>query len=136
MKIDSQVVMLIILFVMKTNVLKVQNRLLDLTAFIVWMRDCNYCMLTWYQLESLMLTFEGPSLIFFIWSLYFISSASILAIFLSIDSILVSTYNGNSTQHPRYIHVWHANTNQDAALMFWETVTTIHYLHCLRSQKG
>lgn len=45
-----------------------------------------------------MLTFEGPSLIFFIWSLYFISSASILAIFLSIDSTLVSTYNGNTTQ--------------------------------------
>lgn len=37
------------------------------------------------------LTFAGPSLIFFICSLYFISSASNLAIFLSTDSAREST---------------------------------------------
>lgn len=36
-------------------------------------------------------TFEGPSLIFFIWSLYLISSASSLAIFFSMDSERAST---------------------------------------------
>lgn len=36
-------------------------------------------------------TFDGPSLIFFIWSLYFFSSKSSLPIFFSIDSPLLST---------------------------------------------
>lgn len=36
-------------------------------------------------------TFDGPSLIFFIWSLYFFSSKSSLAIFFSTDSPLLST---------------------------------------------
>lgn len=38
------------------------------------------------------LTFEGPSLIFFSWSLYFRSSASNLPIFFSMDSALASTW--------------------------------------------
>lgn len=63
-------------------------------------------MLRLYQLASLMLTFDGPSLIFFIWSLYFISSASIRAIFLSRDSILPSTYNGPSNSI-HIMYVWH-----------------------------
>lgn len=38
-------------------------------------------------------TLEGPSLIFFIWSLYLTSSASSLLIFLSMDSALASTWD-------------------------------------------
>lgn len=38
------------------------------------------------------ITFEGPSLIFFIWSLYFMRSASSLLIFFSTDSPLLSTW--------------------------------------------
>lgn len=45
----------------------------------------------WIQ-EDDRFTLAGPSLIFFIWSLYFRSSASSLAVFLSIDSALASTY--------------------------------------------
>jgi hypothetical protein len=37
-------------------------------------------------------TFAGPSLIFFIWSLYLTSSESNRLIFLSIDSARLSTY--------------------------------------------
>lgn len=47
-------------------------------------------------------TFDGPSLIFFIWSLYFISSASSLAIFLSTDSARESTWN-SSREERHYI---------------------------------
>lgn len=51
----------------------------------------------WYFTDNIIttqnwhVTFEGPSLIFFIWSLYLISSASSLAIFFSMDSDRAST---------------------------------------------
>lgn len=60
------------------------------------------------QIPQKILTFAGPSLIFFIWSLYFTSSASSLAIFLSIDSALLSTfpYMRGKTKKTTFIEVW------------------------------
>ncbi len=48
-------------------------------------------MITWSLLARYP-TLEGPFLIFFIWSLYFLSSSSSLAIFFSMDSPRLSTF--------------------------------------------
>lgn len=69
-------------------------------AFLRAWRTGSITTTTWHRVRvtsshasvpQKVVTFAGPSLIFFIWSLYFTSSASSLAIFLSIDSALLST---------------------------------------------
>lgn len=85
-------------------------------------------------------TFDGPSLIFFIWSLYFTNSASSLAIFLSTDSARVSTWSSireRERDNTKYDIPWHNACNAKNGLMpFFLHIRTIQtkcipVMHCI-----